>query len=80
MVVTISKNSYHINIFGPLNLQNELLADLISKETGFACQCCKDTDIAQVSQQAGRQKHPDPLGLFKQRTFNRLDRPGRPVF
>ena len=48
MVVTISKNSYHINIFGPLNLQNELLAELISKETGFACQCCKDTDIAQV--------------------------------
>ncbi len=48
MVATISKNSFQINIFGPQILQNELLADFIAKETGYACQCCEDTDIAQM--------------------------------
>ncbi len=48
MIATISKNSYQINIFGSQNLQNELIAGFIAKETGYACRCCEDTDIGQV--------------------------------
>ncbi len=48
MIATISKKKYQINIFGPQLLQNELLAELITHETGYACRCCEDTDISQV--------------------------------
>lgn len=45
---TSLNNNYQINIFGPQTLQNELIADFITKETGYACRCCDDTDIAQA--------------------------------
>ncbi len=48
MAATTLKSNYHINIFGPLNLQNELMADFIANETGYTCRCCEDTDIGQV--------------------------------
>jgi len=48
MTVTISKNGYKINIFGPPTIQNELMADFIAKETGHVCQCCPDTDIIKL--------------------------------
>lgn len=37
-----------IRIFGPQILQNELLAEYVAKETGYACEHCKDIDLTRV--------------------------------
>ena len=38
-------------IFGPLAMQNELLAGWITQETDIKCRCCPDTDVAKVINQ-----------------------------
>jgi len=41
----------HIYIFGPLAMQNVLLADWITQETDIKCHCCQDTDTAKAINQ-----------------------------